>query len=308
MQAATPSPSPTYTVMMIDKAGDGLKLGEPTVFVAPSATPAPPVATVPPAPTAPPAGQQTAGEEAATAPAPLMTRFVLGDQVDPRFHKGMFRYTAPATPPPIDDPRFYRGSFTINEAGHLAPTPAAAPTSIPPAAAATAGFETTGGKLELVPAVKEELYAKEELYTVPTPDTAPVTGPGAVVTYDKLNPSYMAQSPLPVRGRAMYYNPGIMPEVLSYRLQLKQVEVCGDCVGYVALLRAGDLNRKVWLQWDDGTVEGPFLVIDVAARHHVPSLLARSWVVDVDYPTAMRRGMNQPIPVTVLAAPPATGN
>ena len=106
----------------------------------------------------------------------------------------------------------------------------------------------------------------------------------------------------------MYYNPGIMPEVLSYRLQLKQVEVCGDCVGYVALLRAGDLNRKVWLQWDDGTVEGPFLVIDVAARHHVPSLLARSWVVDVDYPTAMRRGMNQPIPVTVLAAPPATGN
>jgi hypothetical protein len=228
----------------------------------------------------------------------VTTGFVFGGQVDPHFHKGAFRYTAPATPPPIDDPRFYRGSFTINEAGHLAPTPAAAPTRVAAEAAPTAVAVAMDVKPDAAAAAPP--VAKEDVYSVPTSN--------AVVTYDKLNPSYTAQSPLPVRGRAMYYNPGIMTEVLSYRLQLKQVEDCGNCVGYVALLRAGDLNRRVWLQWNDGTVEGPFLVIDVAARHHVPSLLARNWVVDVDYQTAMRRGMNQPIPVTVLAAPPATGS
>ena len=35
------------------------------------------------------------------------------------------------------------------------------------------------------------------------------------------------------------------------------------------------------------------------------SLLARNWVVDVDYDTAMRWGMRGPVPVTILGAPPA---
>lgn len=119
-----------------------------------------------------------------------------------------------------------------------------------------------------------------------------------------LSPPYSAASPLPQVGRAMYYNPGVMGEVLAYRLKRKQVDLCFDCVGYAALLRAGDLNRRIWLQWEDGEVDGPFLVIDVAAHHHIPSLLARDWVVDVDYRSAQRRGMNRPLPVTVLAEPP----
>jgi hypothetical protein len=57
------------------------------------------------------------------------------------------------------------------------------------------------------------------------------------------------------------------------------------------------------LQWADGTVEGPFLVVDVAAPQHIAQLLARNWVVDVDYPTAVRREIVNPVPVTVLAAP-----
>src|SRR5690606_6463189 len=78
---------------------------------------------------------------------------------------------------------------------------------------------------------------------------------------------------------------------------------CNECIGHVALLRAGDLNRRVWLQWADGIIEGPYLVVDVAARQHIAHLLARNWVVDVDYRTAMRRGIVNPVPVTVLAAP-----
>lgn len=103
----------------------------------------------------------------------------------------------------------------------------------------------------------------------------------------------------PRAGRAMYYNPGIMETVLSFRLQAGHVTQCGNCVGYAALLSAEDLNRKVWIEWGDGAIEGPFLVIDAAAKHHVTSLMQRNWVIDIDYATAMRHGMNQPVAVTV---------
>jgi hypothetical protein len=103
----------------------------------------------------------------------------------------------------------------------------------------------------------------------------------------------------------MYYNPGIMRQVVEYRKNMGEIESCDDCVGYAALLRAGDLNRKIWIEWTDGTVEGPFLVADVAARHHVDMLIQRGWAVDVDNQTAMRRGMFMPVAVTVLAAPPS---
>lgn len=133
----------------------------------------------------------------------------------------------------------------------------------------------------------------------------PTVMPKATATAaDKVMESYQQSSALPVTGFAMYYNPNVMQEVLNNRLAMGHVSACDACIGNVALLRAGDLNRRVWLQWGDGTVEGPFLVADVAAPHHVPQLLARNWVVDVDYRTASRRGMLGPEWVTVLASPP----
>jgi hypothetical protein len=120
-----------------------------------------------------------------------------------------------------------------------------------------------------------------------------------------LYPPYSAATPLPLHGHAMYYNPGVMARVLSYRLQHNQVQLCRDCVGFAALLRVGDLNRRIWLQWEDGSIEGPFHVIDAADPRHIPTLLARHWAVDLDYRSAQRRNMNRPLPVTVLAQPPA---
>jgi hypothetical protein len=114
---------------------------------------------------------------------------------------------------------------------------------------------------------------------------------------------YFAQSTLPQGGLAMYYNAGVMQEVLANRLRMGHVGVCNECIGYVALLHAGDLNRKVWLQWSDGVVEGPFLVADAAAPQHVDLLIARRWVVDVDFRTAQRRGLVGPTWVVVLADP-----
>ena len=128
---------------------------------------------------------------------------------------------------------------------------------------------------------------------------------GATPTsWTQLSPSYYESTPLPVSGLAMYYAPNVMENVAQYRLRVDKIEGCEECVGSVALLRAGDLDRKVWIQQEGGEVEGPFQVLDVAARHHIPSLLARNWVVDVDYDTAMRWGMRGPVPVTILGEPP----
>ena len=169
-----------------------------------------------------------------------------------------------------DDPRFYRGSFTYDaQLNKLLPIE-----QVPCCIAASAGLA--------------------DVRATPEAQSASLTQPMRPVK----------ASVLPVHGKAMYYNPGIMDQVLEYRLALGQVAPCHECVGYVALLRSGDLNRKVWIEWGQGDVEGPFLVIDVAATQHVPMLLARQWVVDVDYATALRRSMVGPVYVRVLDAPP----
>lgn len=122
--------------------------------------------------------------------------------------------------------------------------------------------------------------------------------------WQTLSPPYHAPSALPVHGRAMYYNPGIMERVLEYRMQTGRVQPCDECIGFAAMIRYGDLGRKVWIQLADSTVEGPFLVIDAADVKHVYALLERNWVIDVDYATAMRWKMAGPHVVTVLDSPP----
>ena len=73
----------------------------------------------------------------------------------------------------------------------------------------------------------------------------------------------------------MYYAPYVMDRVVNYRERVTNLEVCTDCIGRVALLRAGDIGRRVWIQAGDGAVEGPYYVTDVAARHDIPALLRR---------------------------------
>jgi hypothetical protein len=124
-----------------------------------------------------------------------------------------------------------------------------------------------------------------------------------VSSFRELTPSYWDETPLPVQGLAMYYNPGIMERVLRNRLRWGHVTECEECIGRIALLRDGDVDRKVWLQRPGHEVEGPFWVIDQAARHHVPGLVRRNWTVDVDYQTAMRWRMRGPIPIVVMEDP-----
>lgn len=114
-----------------------------------------------------------------------------------------------------------------------------------------------------------------------------------------LRPGYWDTSILPVQGVAMYYNPGVFEQVLDFRFRNEHISKCEDCVGYVALLRAGDIDRRVWLQREGKIPEGPFWVVDVAAGRDIPRLLSENWVVDVDHDTAMRWQMAGPIPITV---------
>jgi hypothetical protein len=105
---------------------------------------------------------------------------------------------------------------------------------------------------------------------------------------EELAPGYWEQSPLPQTGLATYYAPGMMEYVAGYRQTQGQLPACPECVGTVALLRAGDIGRKVWLQAPDGERVGPFLVIDCARRQDIAQLVARDWVVDVSYERCWR--------------------
>ncbi len=146
----------------------------------------------------------------------------------------------------------------------------------------------------------------DETATSPSepPDRPPVPAETEVeFSVEDLEPAYWAASPLPISGLAMYYNPGVMERVLAFRREAGHVTECPGCIGYAAMLRAGDLDRRVWIKRPGHLEEGPFWVIDVAATKHVGYLLQRGWVVDVDYQTAQRWGMRGPIPVTVLDQP-----
>lgn len=134
-----------------------------------------------------------------------------------------------------------------------------------------------------------------------TPDIQPTPEPWRAVV-NGLRPGYWDASILPVQGVAMYYNPGVFQRVLDFRYKNDHISGCAECIGYVALLRAGDIDRQVWLQRNGKGLEGPFWVVDVAAGKDIPRLLSQNWVVDVDHNTAMRWRMAGPIPITVYGA------
>ena len=109
---------------------------------------------------------------------------------------------------------------------------------------------------------------------------------------------------MPQTGLATYYASGMMEYVEGYRRSQGQLPTCPECIGTVALLRAGDIGRKVWLQPRDGERVGPFLVIDCARRQDVAPLAARGWAVDVSYELGQAWAMTRPLDgVTVLEDP-----
>ena len=159
----------------------------------------------------------------------------------------------------------------------------------------------------LILAIPSGLALAEEGNEVEQPsEEPPIAAASAPTRFSlaDLEPGYYEETPLPTEGWMMYYNPGVMERVLDFRRKARHVTQCPECIGYVAMLRAGDLDRRIWIEREGRPLEGPFWVIDVAAPQHVGQLLERGWIVDVDYETAMRWGMGRPHWVRIWGAPP----
>jgi len=71
-------------------------------------------------------------------------------------------------------------------------------------------------------------------------------------------------------------------------------------IGAVAVYRLGDKWRDVHILWPDGTIDGPYIAIDVVARHHYELGLKKNRVIDVDYNTAKKHNMRGPMAVTII--------
>jgi hypothetical protein len=99
-----------------------------------------------------------------------------------------------------------------------------------------------------------------------------------------------------ITGRATHYKIALM-DTVAFRRHMSLV----GYVGGVALNRKGDLGRDVWIEWDDGTVEGPFLVVDCARLAHYPRREWHEYILEVDADVAMRHSFfhGVPPPVTV---------
>ncbi len=113
-------------------------------------------------------------------------------------------------------------------------------------------------------------------------------------------PPWNTTTPLPIEGKAAYYAPYLMEQVARYRLRAGDVKPCPACIGYVAMMRKGDLGRQVWIE-RQGVVSGPYLVVDVAAPRDFAGVTGRGIVVEVDYGLAMQWGMQGPVAVRVLS-------
>lgn len=119
-------------------------------------------------------------------------------------------------------------------------------------------------------------------------------------------PPWHVSTPLPATGEVTFYAPNVMERTYNLRLRLAEVPYCDppECIGYVATLRPGDLGRKVWLQVPGREAEGPFLVVDYAARRDFSNLVDRGLIAEVDYQTAQRWGMKKPFYDVVMLAQP----
>lgn len=102
-----------------------------------------------------------------------------------------------------------------------------------------------------------------------------------------------------IHGKATYMNPGRMQEVIANR-------ELGWSTG-IALNREGDLFRWVYLEWPDGTIDGPLISVDCAQAAYYETRERQGRVVEVSAELARERGFFGigPEPVTVwLIKPP----
>lgn len=89
------------------------------------------------------------------------------------------------------------------------------------------------------------------------------------------------------RGGAVFYGPNVMEGTARWR----GLPLDGYLDG-VAMMSPADIGATVWLRRPDQAWEGPYLVVDTAARQDMyPVITHRKEVVEVGFRTAARWGM-----------------
>lgn len=109
-----------------------------------------------------------------------------------------------------------------------------------------------------------------------------------------------------ISGCAAYYAEGRMESTavvlghIDKTSEYKKWLADSGYIGAVAVYRLGDKGRDVHILWPDGTIDGPYLAIDVVARNHYSLAVDKNRVVDIDYSTAEKYSMRGPIAVTII--------
>jgi hypothetical protein len=104
-------------------------------------------------------------------------------------------------------------------------------------------------------------------------------------------------------GDGAFYAPEVFDRVADYNIGRGKLQPCAQCIGYVALMDADQMGRLVYIEWPDGSVDGPYLVADTAEEKHRANLIARGRAAEYDFHTAERKrhlgALAGPIPVSV---------
>lgn len=102
-----------------------------------------------------------------------------------------------------------------------------------------------------------------------------------------------------IDGLATFYAPGVMEQVAANRgMDL------GSYAGGVALNRAGDLNRDVWIEYE-GRIHGPYRMVDCARRGHDYQKREREgYVIEVSFQQGRAWHMAGPVNVRVWFVEP----
>lgn len=101
--------------------------------------------------------------------------------------------------------------------------------------------------------------------------------------------TWFTATPRYAKGNAVFYSPNVMEGTARWR----GLSLDGYQDG-VALMSPADIGATVWIRLPDGGWDGPFLVVDTAARHDMyPVVTHRNEIVEVGWTTAVRWGMVQ---------------
>lgn len=106
-----------------------------------------------------------------------------------------------------------------------------------------------------------------------------------------------------IDGKATYYSIRRMEEVAANRGM-----ALDGAIGFVAMNRAGDLGRLVWIE-RDGDITGPYRVVDCAQNGaHYEQREDKRLIIEVSWEQAQAWGMRGPVPVRVWFQNPASDN